>query len=209
MNGLIQFICYSKIREYALINLQAPERLSHNADFSSDLIAIARNQDRQAFQRIFLHFAPRIKTYLLRLGAPPSLAEDITQDTLATIWHKAHTFDPNKAEPSSWIFRIARNRRIDLVRRDRYDEIDEEAIVRIEDEEIDAETVIIRSQRKHAVETAFKILDSEQINLIHLSFFEEASHSDIASQLKLPIGTVKSKIRRAMQIIRAQLEGEV
>ena len=166
---------------------------------------IARNRDRTAFAQVFDFYAPRIKAFLMRSQYPPALAEELTQDVMVTLWQKAHMFDPEKSSLGTWLFRIARNRRIDLIRRDKSDKLDANdptmfpTIEEFDQEGIDAK---IRDER---VRMAISALPDKQMQLIRLSFFEGQPHSQIAEELNLPLGTVKSRIRLAFNKLRKQL----
>lgn len=178
----------------------------------SELIAwiddVARHRDRLAFTRLFDHFAPRLNGYLQRLGSDAALAEEVTQDVMMTLWHKAALFDPSKSSVSTWLFRIARNRRIDLMRRNRVDYLDpnEPALAPVDNPEIDR--MIDIQQREEAVRQAMVQLPPEQLALVKLAFFEGLSHGDIAERTQLPLGTVKSRIRLAFTRLRRALEAE-
>src|SRR5882724_6582653 len=101
------------------MNPQAPE-------LNALLVRVAGTRDRAAFAALFDHFAPRVKSYLLRLGASPALAEDLAQEALLSLWRKAHLFDPAKASAATWLFPIARNLRIDAIRREKRPELNAE-----------------------------------------------------------------------------------
>jgi RNA polymerase sigma-70 factor (ECF subfamily) len=167
--------------------------------------AIADAGDRQAFGEVFAYFAPRVKSYLLRLGANDHQAEDLTQDVMLLVWRRAGQFDPAQASLSTWIFTIARNRRIDVLRRERRPEFDPEdpALVRDADPQPDAR---VEADQKHALlREAIDDLPEEQAHLLRLNFFEELPHSAIADRLGLPLGTVKSRLRLAMSRMRKAL----
>jgi RNA polymerase sigma factor (sigma-70 family) len=178
----------------------------------SELIAwiedVARHRDRIAFTRLFDHFAPRLNGYLQRLGSDAALAEEVTQDVMMTLWHKAALFDSSKSSVSTWLFRIARNRRIDLMRRNKVDYLDpnEPALAPVDNPEI--ERMIDVQQREEAVRQAMVQLPPEQLALVRLAFFEGLSHGDIAERTQLPLGTVKSRIRLAFTRLRRALEAE-
>ena len=178
----------------------------------SELIAwiedVARHRDRVAFTRLFDHFAPRLNGYLQRLGSDAALAEEVTQDVMMTLWHKAALFDSSKSSVSTWLFRIARNRRIDLMRRNKVDYLDpnEPALAPVDNPEIDR--MIDIQQREEAVRQAMVQLPPEQLALVRLAFFEGLSHGDIAERTQLPLGTVKSRIRLAFTRLRRALEAE-
>lgn len=176
--------------------------------WAADLLAVAQRRDREAFARVFDHFAPRIEAYLSRLGVDPVSAEEIAQDTLMTVWRKSDLFDPTKSSPSTWIYRIARNRRIDVARRDRMTYMDpmEEAFTSVPDDAAAADQLMDGQQREDMVRAAMKSLPEEQLSLVRLAFFQGRSHSEIAEETGLPLGTVKSRIRLAFTRLRRTLE---
>jgi RNA polymerase sigma factor (sigma-70 family) len=169
---------------------------------------VAEERDRAAFAKLFDHFAPRINAWLMRQGAPNGLAEEIAQDTMIVLWNKAHLFDPAKSSVSTWLFRVARNRRIDLIRRDKSDRIDPNdpifhpSPMEAPDQEMDA------SARDERVRAALTTLRPEQMDLIKQAFFDGLSHSEIAERTGLPLGTVKSRIRLAFKKLRDALEAD-
>lgn len=170
--------------------------------------AIAQRQDRGAFAALFTQFAPRIKAYVQRMGAEPRLAEDIAQDVMLTVWRRASQFNPEKAGVSTWIFTIARNRRIDIVRRERRPEFDAtDPLVAPEAEPQPDEHVETAREHKR-MHKAISTLPKEQANLLRLAFIEDKSHSVIAEDLNLPLGTVKSRIRLAIAKLRTLLKDD-
>jgi RNA polymerase sigma-70 factor (ECF subfamily) len=166
--------------------------------------AIAARGDRAAFAALFSHFAPRVKGYLLRLGASAASAEELAQETMLAVWRKAALFDPSRAGASTWIFTIARNLRIDALRRDR--PAPAEGDPSDERPEPQADAVMLAAEREARVRAALKALPPEQVEIVELSFFSEEPHSAIAERLGLPLGTVKSRLRLAMGRLRAILE---
>ena len=171
------------------------------------LTQIANQRCRDSFKTIFQFYAPRIKSYLMRIGATETEAEENTQEVMTTIWRKAQLFDASKASPSTWIFRIARNKSIDAHRRRPRNELDpNEPMLRPADiEEPDAE--LDRAQTGAKVREALSDLPPEQADLLHQSFYEGLTHSEIAKRNNLPLGTVKSRIRLAFQRMRKSLSG--
>ena len=167
---------------------------------------IAQEQDREAFRTLFAHYAPRVKSYLLRFHLTSEQAEDLAQDVMVTLWRKAAQYDPAKAALSTWIFRIARNRFIDQTRKQKYPEVnaDDHMGSMVAPEETDQPLMV--EQTSFHVQNAMKQLNKEQRAVIELSFFEELSHADIAEKLSLPLGTVKSRIRLAFKVLRTELE---
>jgi RNA polymerase sigma-70 factor (ECF subfamily) len=180
--------------------------LTEPADFSGWILAIAEHGDRAAFSELFDHFAPRVKAYLLRLGTNPETAEELAQETLLTVWRRSASFDPARAAASTWIFAIARNLRIDLARRERRPLPGEESLVTGEVPQPDA--LLEAAQDARRVAAALSILPDEQAEAIRLAFFSDKPHAEIALDLALPLGTVKSRIRLAMGRLRALLEDE-
>jgi RNA polymerase sigma-70 factor (ECF subfamily) len=170
--------------------------------------AIARDQDKQAFALLFRHFAPRIKGYILRLGANTAEAEEIAQDALMTVWRKAASFDRRQATVSTWMFTIARNRRIDVVRREKRPEIDPSDPMLVPDEEIAPDDALDASDRQERLAAAIRGLPIEQQNMVRDAFYLAKTHSEIAEQTKLPLGTVKSRLRLAFGRLRRALAGE-
>jgi RNA polymerase sigma-70 factor (ECF subfamily) len=168
--------------------------------------AVADRRDRQAFTRLFDHFAPRLNGYLLRLGADANTAEEITQEAMVTLWRKASLFDPHRSSLATWLHRIARNRRIDLIRRRRLELFDVQVPTVEPADDIDLDSEVDRQQRQEAVRIALDGLPKDQLALLRLAFFEGLSHSEIASRTGLPLGTVKSRIRLGFAHLRRTLE---
>ncbi len=177
-------------------------------DYADLVTAVATKRDRYAFARLFDFFAPRIYAYLLRLRLEPGVADEITQDVMTTLWQKADLFDPTKSSVGTWLFRIARNRRIDLLRRDREDAMEEARSADTPDPAPAPDDSLDMSQREARIRTALKVLPSEQLDLVRLAFFEGLSHGEIATQTGLPLGTVKSRLRLAFTRLRRALESE-
>ncbi len=166
--------------------------------------AIAARGERDAFAALFEHFAPRVKSYLLRLGASPELAEEIAQETLLTVWRRAAAFDPARAAASTWIFTIARNLRIDAARRaNRPIALDDPSDVA--PSPISPDLVLAAVQDEARIGAAIATLPEEQSQVIQLAFFSDKPHSEIADELSLPLGTVKSRLRLAMARLRLLL----
>jgi RNA polymerase sigma-70 factor (ECF subfamily) len=174
----------------------------------ADVKAVAERRDRAAFARIFAHYGPRVKAYLRRLGASDAVAEDLTQEVMLTVWQRAGQFDRTRAAPSTWVYTIARNKRIDALRRERRPDYDLDDPALVDDEAAPrgdqfAET----EQARRAVMQAVAKLPSEQEQLLRIFYFEEKSHSLIADELGLPLGTVKSRLRLALAKLRHMLNG--
>ena len=179
------------------------------ADFADLIEKIAESKDRDAFAALFAHFAPRLKGYLLRLGASDGQAEEVLQEALLTVWRKAHLFDRKKAAASTWIFTIARNRRIDVLRKKKFPEIDAEDPSLVPDAPRAPDEEVIEAREGEAVRAALEKLPEEQRELVRLAFYNGWSHSKIAADTNLPLGTVKSRLRLAFSRLRNELEGRL
>ena len=166
------------------------------------MLRIAQHADRAAFQALFLQFAPKVKTYLIRHGAPAGLAEDLAQETLLTVWRKAAYFDPGKASVAAWVFTIARNLRIDTVRRERSAIAYALAGPEPQPPPDTPEDKSQAAERETRITTAIETLPREQLEVVRLSFFFDKPHAEIASELHLPLGTVKSRLRLALARLR-------
>lgn len=173
--------------------------------FARHIRAIAEHSDREAFQALFEHFAPRVKAYLMRLGGCELMAEELAQETMVLVWRKAALYDPAKASPSTWIFTIARNRRIDAFRRESHPELDaEEPALQISDVPSADQALETKQSGAKVVEAMKKLSDSER-QLLNLAYYEDKSHSTIATELKIPLGTVKSRLRQVFRKLRTDL----
>ena len=172
------------------------------------MLAVARDGDKAALEALFVHFGPLIKSWLIRSGSSPSAADDLVQDTFVAVWHKAGQFDPARARVAAWLFTITRNLRVDRLRRpgESWSTLDEAAVDEIPTTECGAEDVLSARQRQVRVRWALAQLTADQRNLLQLNFYEDKSHSDIAAQLALPLGTVKTRLRRAASLLRELLE---
>lgn len=169
---------------------------------------VASRGDRDAFKVLFEHFAPRIKGFLLRTGCSADEAEEIAQAALIAVWRKAGQFDPATSGAAAWIFTIARNLRIDSARRmARAAKLQQDAEAESWLDPVEsAETTLSREENAIRVSAALNHLSDEQSRVIRLSFIEERPHAEIAGELGIPLGTVKSRIRLAMKRLRELLE---
>lgn len=169
--------------------------------------AVALDGDRQAFAALFKHFAPRVKAYLVRLGTADGLAEELTQEAMVTVWRKASQFDAARAGASTWVFTIARNLRVDHFRRlgNRAPQIDgpegHEAD-ELPDTQPRPEDQLDMRQREDGIRNAMKLLSPEQALVLRMSFYEDTPHARIATELGIPLGTVKSRLRLAIGHLR-------
>jgi len=181
------------------------ERLAKEAspEHWADLLVRVRDaQDRAAFAALFRHFAPRIKGFLMKSGTPAPVAEDCAQEVMAVVWQKAHLFDPARASVATWVFTIARNRRIDLARRVRPDPED---LPWGPEPEPDQDEALILQQETERLGAAMALLPQKQRDLIERAYFGDLSHTEIADETGLPLGTIKSRIRLALERLRQQM----
>jgi RNA polymerase sigma-70 factor (ECF subfamily) len=169
-------------------------------DWAALLIQVRDRQDRAAFAQLFRHFAPRVKAFLMKSGAGAALAEECAQDVMATLWQKAHLFDPARASVSTWVYTIARNKRIDALRKDRRAEPEE--LDWGPEPEPDQAEVMEAQQETERLGQALAQLPEKQRALIERAFYGELSHSEIAAETGLPLGTIKSRIRLALDKLR-------
>lgn len=171
-------------------------------EWAPALLKIARDNDRQAFTAVFTHFAPQIKAYGLSTAGMTGLgafAEELVQETMLKVWRNAARFDPGKASASTWIFTIARNARIDLIRRGARHKADVDADdLWLESEEGEPCDQLEQKRNASAVRAAISTLPMEQAEVIGKVYIEGKSHSEVAAELSLPLGTVKSRVRLAL-----------
>jgi RNA polymerase sigma-70 factor (ECF subfamily) len=172
-------------------------------DWGAMILRVSATHDKEAFAALFRHFAPRIKGFLMKSGASAGLAEECAQDVMTTLWHKAHLFDPTRASAATWVFTIARNRRIDALRKSRRPEPEE--LPWGPEPEPDQHDVLEMSQETARLAEALADLPDAQRDLIARAYFGELSHSEIAAETGLPLGTIKSRIRLALDRLRHKL----
>ena len=173
---------------------------SENLEWVRLMQAGRERRNREAFRRLCDHFAPRVKGCLIRSGASPNLAEDCAQDVMATVWTKAHLYDPQRASVATWIFTIARNRRIDILRRESRPE--PEDLPWGPEAEPDQDDVLALQQDTDRLAAALAELPAKQRDLIDRAYFGDLSHSEIAEETGLPRGTINSRIRLALERLR-------
>lgn len=169
------------------------------------MMQVAQSRDRQAFALLFRFFGPRLKTFFLRWTVSSGVADDLVQETMLAVWRKAGYFDPSRAGVATWIFTVARNIRIDHLRRQR-----DPASLPPDPEQVQAtvEDGLLGVERDARVRHALAALSTEQQTIIRLSYFSEKSQTEIAGELGIPLGTVKSRTRLAMNHLRALLEDQ-
>ncbi len=174
------------------------------ATLSRYIALIADRGDREAFTGLFNHFAPRVKSYLLRLGTAPEAAEELAQETLLTVWRRAAAFDPSRAAASTRIFTIARNLRIDLSRRDGRPSPGNDPS-NFTPGPAAPDDALRAGEDESRIAAALASLPKEQAQVVNMAFFADKAHSEISRELGLPLGTVKSRLRLAMARLRDAL----
>lgn len=180
--------------------------LGQTEDYSELLRKIAISRDKQAFEVLFAHYAPRVKALMIKQGSNPEIAEDLMQETMFTVWNKAEQFVNRRGNANAWIFTIARNKRIDRFRKQgtrHYVDIHEYEIA---DDLPSSEDEMMSAERDSIVADAMQTLPDDQKLIISMSFADDLSQSQISEKLGIPLGTVKSRMRLAYQKIKSMLE---
>jgi RNA polymerase sigma-70 factor (ECF subfamily) len=178
-----------------------------NEQLAALVEAVAARQDRAAFARLFSYLMPRLKGFAMRRGLDGHVAEELAQETMVTVWRKAGMFDPTKATVSTWVFTIIRNKHIDQFRRQGYPLVDLDEAAHVASADRPADEALFFSRAGESLQQAMSGLPVEQMEILQKAFFEEKSHSVIAEELGLPLGTVKSRIRLALARLRGSLAG--
>lgn len=166
------------------------------------LTSVAVNRDRHAFECLYGYFAPRVKSYMMRQGVDEASADDLAQETMVQIWRKAHHYDPQKAAATTWIFRVARNLRIDRLRKYKLHEVEMTAEVEPGDDEGSGHESYEKRPDADKLRALVDTLPQNQMDVVRLAYFEGLSHSEVSLQLSIPIGTVKSRLRLAFGKLR-------
>ncbi len=174
--------------------------------FAGLMEAVAIHKDKAAYGELFAYYGPRVKAYLMRLGADNTLAEELAQDVMVTVWRKADLFDRTQASVSTWLFRVARNKRIDAIRRTTKPELDPNDPLLLPSAPPAADQVITGAERDQLVRAAIVELPEEQRQLLQQAFYDGLSHREIAEQTGTPLGTVKSRLRLAFLKLRSKLD---
>jgi RNA polymerase sigma-70 factor (ECF subfamily) len=169
------------------------------------MLAVRDRRDKQAFSELFDFYAPRLKAFVNRSGVSSQQAEEVVQEVMLTIWRKAYMFDPHRAQVSAWIYQIARNRQIAMMRKENRP-VPEELSVEYNDE-LDVGQVIALEQETEKLKQALEHMNQEQKLMIEKAYLGELTHQEISAQTGLPMGTVKSRIRLALERLRHELKG--
>jgi RNA polymerase sigma-70 factor (ECF subfamily) len=182
------------------------EKTSLEAEFRNLMRRVAQNRDREAFGLLFDHFAPRLKSFMMRKNANSELAEDLVQEAMIAVWTKAGLFDPEKGSVTTWVFTIARNLRIDRIRREVNMPLTELGDYDEASDDPGSDDVLVRKQEDGLVARALQSIPEEQRQILLMSFVEDLAQSEIAAKLNIPLGTVKSRMRLAYGHLRRILE---
>ncbi|MDQ2095484.1 sigma-70 family RNA polymerase sigma factor [Rhodobacteraceae bacterium 10Alg 79] len=169
------------------------------------LIAVRNRRDREAFGHLFDYFAPRLTAMMLRSGMSRAIADDVVQDVLLTAWTKAAQFDPARAQASTWIYRIARNRQIDILRRERRP-VPDALDTGEEHTEQDAHQALALDQESAQLRAALAALSPDQRDVIEKAYLGDLTHTEIRQRTGLPLGTIKSRIRLGLERLRHELK---
>lgn len=180
-----------------------PDPLSEASD--AELLVRVARRDRDAFVALFDRFAARVKAFMMRGGASEADADEIAQDVMVLVWRRAETFDPSRAAASTWIFTIARNRRIDVLRRTLRPAPDPADPLFKPEPEPDGFSRMDATEREARIRAGLSELSEDPRAVLVAAFYDGLSHAEIAARLGLPLGTVKSRIRLAFRHLRGAL----
>ena len=167
---------------------------------------VVADGDKEAFSQLYSHFAPRIKAMMMKMSPDSSVAEEVAQEAMIALWRKAHSFDPNKASLSTWLFTIARNLRIDRFRAKKKDNLDPNEPMLLPSAEPSAEETVFRGEESIKVRSCISKLPEDQQEVVGLAFMEGMTHQEIADNLGIPLGTVKSRLRLSFEKLRPMLK---
>lgn len=171
------------------------------------LLQIRDARSRDAFVELFRGMGPRVKAYLVRGGLDLTAAEEVTQEVFLKVWRQAGRFDAERGSAAGWIFTIARNARIDRQRKQRLPRWDRDDPTLVSEEPGPLELAVSRRSDER-VRTALGTLPDEQLHVVRAAYFEHRTMREIATDQEVPLGTVKSRMRLALERLRAALAGE-
>jgi len=204
ISSKLQATTYRQEKIFSVLKPAAKDK-----ELTSLISRIASFKDKTAFSELFKLVGPRIKGYLMKLGSSDVAAEDLLQEVMLTVWRKSETFDRSKAAVSTWLFTIARNKRIDMLRKEIRPQLDPLDPMLSPNQEAAADDIYGSNQEAMKISKAIEQLPTDQAVLIKMTYYEDKSHSIIADELKMPLGTVKSRIRLASTRLRKLLEGKI
>ena len=204
ISSKLQATTYRQEKIFSVLKPAAKDK-----ELTSLISRIASFKDKTAFSELFKLVGPRIKGYLMKLGSSDVAAEDLLQEVMLTVWRKSETFDRSKAAVSTWLFTIARNKRIDMLRKEIRPQLDPLDPMLSPNQEAAADDIYGSNQEAIKISKAIEQLPTDQAVLIKMTYYEDKSHSIISDELKMPLGTVKSRIRLASTRLRKLLEGKI
>ena len=204
ISSKLQAITYRQDKVFSVLKPAAKDK-----ELTFLIGRIASFKDKTAFSELFKLVGPRIKGYLMKLGSSDVAAEDLLQEVMLTVWRKSETFDRSKAAVSTWLFTIARNKRIDMLRKEIRPQLDPLDPMLSPNQEAAADDIYGSNQEAMKISKAIEQLPTDQAVLIKMTYYEDKSHSIIANELNMPLGTVKSRIRLASTRLRKLLEGKI
>ncbi len=185
-------------------------RLHHPSASNEDLAdlvgRIGASRDKQAFAILYSLLGPKIRGFLVSAGAREAQAEELTQEVMLVVWQRAAEFDPRRSSVTSWIYRIARNRRIDAARREQTRRANPYDPILLREAPQKPDEALSERLAEEQLNDAIGTLSPEQSDLLRLSFFDELSHRGIAEETGLPLGTVKSRLRLGLDHLRKALD---
>ncbi|WP_421862481.1 sigma-70 family RNA polymerase sigma factor [Motiliproteus sp.] len=177
-------------------------------DWSKVLNRIAAERDRQQFSALYDHFAPLLKSYLIGRGAGAAIAEEILQETLLQVWHRAHQFNAERGNAATWIYRVARNKYYDHLRHQRLaDRPPPEPDAMALDGATQTERELESELDGQLLSNTLQQLPSRQAQVLYMSYYQGKSHAEIAQSMEIPLGSVKSTLRLAFEKLRSCLGG--
>jgi len=183
--------------------MESATKIEPDKQIVQDMFAIAEQRDQVALARLFDHYAPKIRSFCLAAQPGANLmADDIAQEVMIRIWNKAHTYKPEAASLNTWVFTIARNARIDYLRKNsRYQsDIDPEYLWQnIVDENSDPFQDAQQKRDQQMIQQSLKKLPVDQRQVLSKVYLEGKTHKEAAEELSLPLGTIKSRVRLALQ----------
>jgi RNA polymerase sigma-70 factor (ECF subfamily) len=181
-------------------------------EMSEYLCIVATDRCKRSFAKIFSYFAPRLRSYALKQMGNEALAMELVQDTMSNVWQKSHLFNSEKGSPSTWIFTIARNIRFDMLRkqRNRKEDVCSDDLWPILCEQTpDANEVSLEHQvTMDEIGVLFDSLPEKQRLVIEAIYINGKSQQEVANELAIPLGTVKSRTRLALQRLKEMLKDD-
>ena len=181
--------------------IEKTEQLYTSFNDSELLLQIA-DKNKPAFEEFFKRYAQKIKFLMLKLGAKNVDAEEISQEVMAILWRKSKLYDPQKSTASSWVYTIARNYRVDLLRKGNRCIFDKDDPTFVPEPYLNSVQILIKNERHKRIASVLNQLGPERKQLLISAFFEGLSHAELAKKYKKPLGTIKSRLRLIYESLR-------